>query len=143
MKDINEVSVEILESLSKSNLTPNMRKQLMAYLGKIRKRSPHLFNSANKKALLQHIIKKAEEILSLEELKKHEAMVTLYKSGSFKFDFGEEVPDKIKKMAIDWAKKRGLLVSEESLNKSSNAKSTITFGIIDECDEHIKTVKFF
>lgn len=50
-------------------------------------------------------------------LQKNEFTVTSYNDDTIRFDFGRDVPLKLRKRAIRWAKQRGLRVVEVPLEK--------------------------
>ena len=61
-------------------------------------------------------------------MKKHEAAISFFKSDVVKMDFGPQVNPTTKKMALEWAKKRGLNVIESGLAKSANGFESYTFA---------------
>lgn len=65
--------------------------------------------------------------LQMSEIKKHDAQVSFYKSDVVRMDFGSNVDPKTKQMAMAWAKKKGLNIVDESLQKGANAIHTIIF----------------
>lgn len=66
------------------------------------------------------LISKVTEAIEHRNLQKNEVMMSAFSDGTIKFDFGSEIPDTIKKAAIQWAKKRGIPPYETGLNKSDN-----------------------
>lgn len=60
-----------------------------------------------------------------ENLEKNACQFTSFDNGDLKMEFGEDVPDLIKKRAMEWAKKRGFNPAEASLGKSSTGISWI------------------
>lgn len=54
--------------------------------------------------------------------------VDLMDNGEMKMEFGPEVPELVKKRAIEWAKKRGLRVKESSLGKSESGFEWLIFS---------------
>jgi hypothetical protein len=79
----------------------------------------------------QMVHNKFERASALESLLKNEVMVAAFDDGDLRFDFGAKVPEKIKKAAIEWAKKRGLRPVEASLAKSVGGPSYIYFSTAD------------
>ena len=66
--------------------------------------------------------------LQMSEIKKHETQVSFFKSDVVRMDFGAGVDMQTKKMAMEWAKKKGLNIVDETLNKSTNGAHTIIFS---------------
>lgn len=66
--------------------------------------------------------------IKLSEMKKHDVAISLYKKDIVRFDFGEDVSPDVKKMAVEWAKKKGLMSREASLAKSTKGQSYIVFA---------------
>jgi hypothetical protein len=66
--------------------------------------------------------------MHMSEIKKHETQVSFFKSDVIRMDFGAGVDMKTKKMAMEWAKKKGLNIVDETLNKSANGIHTIVFS---------------
>lgn len=61
-------------------------------------------------------------------IEKNNMQASIFSNGAVRFDFGAGVKPDLKKKAMDWAKKRGLNVIEESLGKSENEPSFIVYG---------------
>ena len=71
---------------------------------------------------------KTEEVLDFTQpLAKNEYETSINGDGEMRMEFGPEVPDLVKKRAMDWAKKRGLRAKEASLNKSDGANEWVVF----------------
>jgi len=71
---------------------------------------------------------KSESTTNFEQpLAKNEYEVTQFNNGEFKMEFGPEVPELVKKRAMEWAKKRGLKTKEMSLGKSNETNSWVIF----------------
>lgn len=95
--------------------------------------------------LSQTVAQKIEEFLALRDLKKNEFIASEYDNGEMKFDFGSAVPEKVKKMALAWAKKKGLKPTEVSLNKSKNTTSSVLCSKVEKSSDLslcLKRVKF-
>lgn len=54
-------------------------------------------------------------------------MARVHSDGIVKLDFGAEVPQSIKKAAIDWAKRKGLKPIEANLSKSNSSISSVVY----------------
>ena len=63
-----------------------------------------------------------------QPLAKSDYQIAKYGNGDLRLDFGPEVPESVKKKALEWAKRRNLKVKEASLGKSSDATSWILLG---------------
>lgn len=83
-----------------------------------------------------------EHMSAIKELKKNECMVSAFENGAIRMDFGEEVDPKIKKAAMQWAKKKGLKTIEASIEKSVAAPSYVICGLSEPpkgvCVDYIK-----
>jgi hypothetical protein len=66
--------------------------------------------------------------MKMSEIKKHETQVSFYKSDVVRMDFGSGVDANTKKMALEWAKKKGLNIVDETLAKSANGIHTVIFS---------------
>ena len=69
-----------------------------------------------------------KEELEDGKLAKNEYEFTAFGNGDFKMEFGEEVPELVKKRAMQWAKKRGFKAKEASLEKSVGGTTWIVFA---------------
>jgi len=138
--DLNELALEISKSLFDGKheeiekaLPPRIAYRLKRWFQQMSPKLKAL--SPRKKQLMQRgIAQKMEEYLAVKDLKKNEMMTSVYKNKDVKMFFGSEIPENIKKMAIDWAKKRGLKPIEVSLNKSQNkdAPEQMLFSSIND-----------
>ncbi|HSV26693.1 MAG TPA: hypothetical protein VLH60_02265, partial [Sedimentisphaerales bacterium] len=84
--------------------------------------------ATSKKQLAQLLTQKFEEYVAVSQLKKNEALASVYDGGVVKMDFGPEVDDKLRKAALQWAKKRGLKPVEASLKKSAGSTSYVLYA---------------
>ena len=69
-----------------------------------------------------------EHITAIKELKKNELMTSFYADGAVRMDFGGDIDPKLKKSAMDWAKRKGLKASEASLDKSDGSPSYVVYA---------------
>lgn len=101
-----------------------------------------------RRSLLPHPVKKPMigQDLHMSEIKKHDTQVSFYKSDAVRMDFGAGVDVNTKKMAMEWAKKKGLKVVDETLAKSANGIHTIIFSKakinLDQSAKPSKTIIF-
>ena len=117
---------EMMDSLFKREapIVARMRRKLLRQAG---------LSASKRKSLKQkdeHLDEayKSEVVSNLEQpLAKNEYEVTQFGNGEFKMEFGPEVPELVKKRAMEWAKKRGLKTKEMSLGKSSKTNSWVIF----------------
>jgi len=105
---------------SRQNVAPTSKfySRLQRLLAKLKPKMPH----AEMKEMVQQ---KFEHAMSIEKLAKSAAIASVYDNGDMRFDFGASVPERVKKAAIEWAKKRGLNPTEASLAKSENGSSYV------------------
>lgn len=75
----------------------------------------------------QMIAQKIEEAMALKDLRKNQFMARVHADGIVKLDFGAEVPESIKKAALEWAKRKGLKPIEANLSKSDTVSSSVTY----------------
>lgn len=87
-------------------------------------RRVHIWGGKNVGQLIAH---KMEEAMALKELRKNQFMARVHSDGIVKLDFGAEVPQSIKKAAIDWAKRKGLKPIEANLSKSNSSISSVVY----------------
>lgn len=125
--NIDELSMELAKNFNYNKLPAKLRYKLRHWLRSV---STPVSFSTNQRRAIQSAIKSeiVSQILNRDEsseLKKNEMMASSYSDGTLKLDFGHEVPEKVKKAALNWAKKRGLKVVELSLNKSENVASSM------------------
>jgi hypothetical protein len=73
----------------------------------------------------QMVHQKFEHAVIVENLAKGAAVASVFDNGDLRFDFGASVPDRVKKAAIEWAKKRGFSPTEASLAKNVDAPSYV------------------
>lgn len=136
------MTLELSKSLGMEGLTKAMPPKLRYRFYKWLKGAAS--RGVQQKDMQQAVKKAMDEIQELRTLAKSETMASFFDSGAVRFDFGSEVSDKIKKAALDWAKKRGLKTVEASLSKTKDANSYVVYGkkSIDEESVCLKTVKF-
>jgi hypothetical protein len=70
-----------------------------------------------------------EHIAAIKELKKNEVMTSFYDDGAVRMDFGGAIDPKVKKSAMDWAKRKGFKTIEASLEKSDGSSSHMVFAL--------------
>lgn len=116
--DIDSASMELAKSFG--GLPPKLRYRFRRFLQKlVNNPSQHDREDPNR------VQKMADEMVKMitEEygtpLAKNEARFSAYENGSIRMDFGEDVPENIKKAAISWAKNHGLSAVEASMMKST------------------------
>lgn len=109
-------------NLKKAGLPPKLRYRIRRWLQKIR----GAYNVSPKEAG-EIITEKFEQALALKTLKKNQVMASLYKNGSVRLDFGQNVSSKARQAAIEWAKKKGLKIESDELAKSMS-KSNVHLG---------------
>jgi len=150
MINIDELSVVLSKSLVDGNLVkkvampPILYYKLRALMRKLKPQRKKIYGFSSRssqaatpstpisittKSMAELISQKIEEHIILRELQKNEMVASIFDSGVLKFDFGSKVPEKIKKMALAWAKSRGLNPIEASLQKSKNNNSSIICGL--------------
>jgi len=130
--DIDILAVELAKSSMedlKKGLPPKLRYKFMKWLKSMKPNSPdkqmdrrQVVETA-KKEITDRIL----EAMARKSLAKNEVMASAYNDGAIKFDFGSGVPEKIKKAALTWAKKRGLNAVEASLAKSETNSTSVLF----------------
>lgn len=138
-KSIDELSLEltnemVFESFEKG-LPPKLAYRWRRWMQKIKSAAPALFHVKGPQPDLamsedfeKLVNKKIQEIISIKELKKSDAIASFFDNGIIKMDFGPEVDPEIKKAAIKWAKKKGLNAVEASLAKSAQEFESIIFS---------------
>ena len=128
--DIDSLSVEISKSLSSEVITKSLSPKMAYKFRKWAQKSAPKF--AENPQLISHaqqlIKRKVEELAVQKSLKKNEAVASFYDNGVVRMDFGSEIPEKIKKAAMNWAKKKGLKAVEASVAKSVSNPSYIIFS---------------
>lgn len=133
MKDIDTLSLELTEEMLSKALPPKILYRFRKWMRTKRPKSVH-------DALA---LKSEEKIHTIADLAKNETMASFFESGHIKMDFGSAVPEKVKKAALEWAKRKGLKAIEASLAKSANSPSSVTFSSSDsyelgQCARQIK-----
>lgn len=122
--DIDSASMELAKSFG--GLPPKLRYRFRRFLQKlVSNPTQHDQNDPNR------VQKMADEMVKMitEEygspLAKNEARFSAYENGSVRMDFGEQVPENVKKAAITWAKTRGLSAIEASMMKSMKSSEYV------------------
>jgi hypothetical protein len=126
-KNIDELTVEIMEgevgdSLDKA-MSPRIANKLKYWFHK-QGRRVRIWGQQNTG---QMVAQKIEEAMALKELRKNQFMARVHSDGVVKMDFGSEIPQSIKKAAMDWAKRKGLKPVEASLAKADSSSSSVTY----------------
>lgn len=62
------------------------------------------------------------------KLSKSQANISFFENGAIQMDFGKSVPEKVKKAALEWAKRKGLKAVEATLAKGQNQPESYIFG---------------
>jgi hypothetical protein len=127
MKNIDDLSVELTKLIGQEHLykalPPKLLYRLRAWKKKLK---PSPVSDVKKfEKIIKNIV---EQHMSMKSLKKNEMMASFMDNGTIKMEFGAEVPEKVKKAAVQWAKKRGLNAVEASLNKSAASPSYILYA---------------
>jgi len=128
MIDIEDMTLELSKKFIKKNekVTTSVNTQIEKWMETNKKRfkdNPEIFKKAQKE-----IYKAIEELIISKTLKKNEAVASVYDNGVIRMDFGSDVPEKVKKAATEWLKKRGLDPVEASLNKGPSSSSYTVFS---------------
>lgn len=124
--DIDSATIELAKSFG--GLPPKLRYRFRRFLQKLVSKPEAYKNPEDRQ---QRIQKMADEMIKMiqEEygtpLAKNEFRCSTYDNGCVRLDFGEDVPDSIKKAAIDWAKSRGLSAVEASMMKSMKSSEYV------------------
>ena len=131
MKDIDSLSLELTEEMLQKALPPKILYRYRRWMRKMRPQS------------LQEVLALSEKPQTISTLSKNETMASFFDSGHIKMDFGSGVPEKTKKSALEWARRKGLKAVEASLAKTINSPSSVTFSAfenenIGECVKQIK-----
>lgn len=133
--DIDEMSAELTKEMQMPSLEkampPKLRYRYYKWLNRLKQANPKL-SDASVSAAVSKAIKDLETIKSL---KKHQAAASFFDDGTVRLDFGSKVNEKVKKAALDWARRRGLKTLEESVNKSDESNSYKVFGKTQVSDE--------
>lgn len=139
--NIDEMSAELTQEMQMSPLEkalpPKLRYRYYKWMKQLKGRNPTL----SQKTIDSAVQKAMDEMKQLKELKKHQASASFFDDGTVRLDFGPQVSDKVKKAALDWARRRGLKTLEESVNKSKDAFSYSVLGKNSPADDAV-LVKF-
>lgn len=127
IKNIDQLTLEIASSVTGEILYKGMP-PLVAARFRSWIRSLRGKNSGMMSAVQNAVVEKIESNVTIQSLQKNEVMASAYKDGVVRLDFGSDVPEKVKKAAISWAKKRGLKAIEMSLTKSDTSNSFMIFA---------------
>jgi hypothetical protein len=122
MSDINKISVELatdMASLEKA-MPPKLLYRLRALARKYRW---SLGRDRTKQTISDTLKQKGQS----PQLKKNEVCTAVYSDQSVRLDFGSDISDDVKKRAIEWCRKKGLVAIEASLAKSYGAGSYVLF----------------
>ncbi|MGH7240990.1 MAG: hypothetical protein ACREGB_01700 [Candidatus Saccharimonadales bacterium] len=121
--NIDQAAVELVNEMSKDSLTKGLPPKLLYRFRRwLRTHAASLApNPAAVAQVKKALVDNYRELEATKTLQKNEMLASFYDSGAVKLDFGPGVPDKMKKAAIDWAKRKGLKPVEASLNKSKEA----------------------
>jgi hypothetical protein len=122
---IDDLSMELAKNFNYTKLPAKLRYRLRQWLRRVTPPVQAQQRQQLKTTIKNEIIAQILDKDASSELKKNEMMASSYTDGTLKLDFGSEVPEPVKKAAMNWAKKRGLKVVELSLNKSENVGSTM------------------
>lgn len=128
-----EFNVDPLEK----TLPPKIKYRYYKWLQRFKMQNPQISSAK----ISQAIHKAIKDIESIKSLKKHQAAASFFDDGTVRLDFGSKVDEKVKKAALDWARRRGLKTIEESINKSADANSYKVFGK-KEISEDATLIKF-
>jgi hypothetical protein len=127
-KDIDSLSADLTQEMQMSSLEkalpPKLRYRYYRWIKKLRQQTPKVTDQQ----LLSTVEKAVKDIETIKSLKKHQIAASFFDDGTIKMDFGAKVNEKVKKAALDWARKRGLKTLEESVNKSTDSNSYKIFG---------------
>lgn len=122
--DIDSATMELAKSFG--GLPPKLRYRFRRFLQRLVS-NPHV-QQQNREQRVQKMAEEMAKMIQEETgtpLAKNEMRCSEYENGCIKLDFGSDVPDDIKKAAIQWAKKRGLSPVEASLSKSANSSEYV------------------
>ena len=114
--DLDTASMELAKSVG--NLPPKLRYRFKRFIQKL------VHTHGDQAAGPERVEKMAKEMTKMMQelmgtpLAKNESRFSTYDNGCVRLDFGEDVPDRVKKAAMNWAKSRGLSAVEASLTKS-------------------------
>ena len=146
MKDIDDVTLEISKAVMgedlEKRLPPKVLYRLRNWIKGMRQKA-NLADPGVQVAVRKAIEAKVEEMEFSKTLAKSDVGVSAYSNGAVKMIFGEQVSPRLKKMALEWATKRGLKPVEVSLSKSEAAAEEAIFGTEPELGMVcVKRVKF-
>jgi len=130
MTDIDKMAVDLAKQELSKAMPPKLRYRLKRWLmslsgkGNVSQMNRTHIRDTVKNEITSAVLKS----MGVESLGKNEVMASTYSDGAIKFDFGSEVPEKVKAAAMLWAKKRGLNPIESSLAKSVATASSVLFA---------------
>lgn len=141
MKEIDKLTLDLVQDqievaeLAKA-IPPKLRYALRRWVEKYSATKPKAMPKVK-----EMLTAKFEEKRDLETLAKSDVMVSTFDNGGIRMDFGSAVPEKIKKAALEWAKKRGLRAIEESMAKSSDGANTTSVIFNQRVDGALRVSK--
>lgn len=149
--DIDNLSMELLKAMTgkagskghygTSQLPPKLKSKFQNWIKRALTSSASTLTPAKKNELYQtfknNLIDKFNDY---SPLNKNEMGLTTHKNGVVKMEFGVEVPEEVKKAAISWAKKRGMVAVDMKLSKNCDMSSSHVFtpGLSTSPDEEIE-----
>ncbi len=113
--DIDTASMELAKSFG--GLPPKLRYRFRRFIQKLVSNPHQAPGEERVQKMADEMVKMIQEEYGTP-LAKNEARFSAYENGSVRLDFGEDVPENVKKAAISWAKNRGLSAVEASMMKS-------------------------
>lgn len=144
-KDIDTLSLELAYEMLGKSLPPKVLYRYRRWMRKFRPTSVSAAFEANKMNKNEDVLADETVTQTLPEgLAKNETMASFFESGHIKMDFGADVSQKVKKAAMEWAKRKGLKVIEASLAKSSSSPTSITYSLtldnkrVEKCVKQVK-----
>lgn len=145
--DLESLTEELAQADLSKGMPPKLRYKFMKWLRSMNPAETGVSQMDRRKmttVVKEEISKAVKEAVLRQNLKKNEVMSSVYDTGDIKFDFGSEVPESVKKAAMNWAKKRGLKPVEASLQKSANSTQTVLFsnGSVHDVGNCVKRVKW-
>ena len=146
--DIDSLSVELFKAMTgkagskghsgTSQLPPKLKSKFYSWMKKMLTPKINILTPAKKNEIYQNFKENLiKRMVDSTPLSKNELGVTTHKNGIVKMEFGTEVPEDVKKAAISWAKRRGLVPVDMKLAKSSGCSSSHMFtpGLSTSPDE--------
>lgn len=128
IQDLDQIAAELTQELGTETLSKSLPPKI-AYRFRAWMRKMHPKSTVEVKKMEQLLQSKLDEFYAMKTLAKNETMASVYDNGVVKLDFGAEVPEKIKKAAMAWARRRGLTATEATLAKSMGAPTSVTYAM--------------